>query len=187
MGEDAAHVVRDRPHDKAVEQRHLAPGTGAGDDPPGRQKAKVAHRRVEPLGPALGIFLRHCKRPRDAPPGVLDRLVNGLAGDRPIGRPPEPVFHVPDLLRDRGDGSHVCAFTNVRRRLCQQPRQSASSAFVRGPFGSADVPGKITRPVASPSCPAQGKQNPAGQVFRLRRLHAEARSKRQTGARKKGG
>ena len=110
MGENAAHVVGDRPHHKAVEQGDLAPGAGAGDDPPGRQKLKIAHRRVKPLGPALGVFFRRRDRPGDAPPGVLDRLVDRLAGDRSIGRPLQPVLHVPDLLRDRGDGGHGLRF-----------------------------------------------------------------------------
>ncbi len=110
MGEDPAHVVGDRPHHEAVEQGHLTPGAGAGDDPPGREKAEIAHRRVKPLGPALGVGFRRRDRLRDSPPGVLDRLVDRLARDRSVGRPPEPVFHVPDLLRDRGDGRHRRCF-----------------------------------------------------------------------------
>jgi hypothetical protein len=99
MLEDAAHVVRDGAHDEAVEQRHVALGAGAGQDPAGRQILEAGERVVEAVGP-LRAHLRRLglgQRLGDPAPAVLDGLV-----DRRAVRPLEPVFHVPDLLRDRG-------------------------------------------------------------------------------------
>src|SRR6185312_14180882 len=76
MREDAAHIVRDLAHDEAVEERHLAPRPRSGDDAPGRQKAEIAHRRVKAIGPTLRLFFRRGRGGGDAPPGVLDRLVD---------------------------------------------------------------------------------------------------------------
>src|SRR3954451_7437733 len=101
MREDAPHVVRDRAHDEAVEQRDLALGTGPGDDPARRQKAEIVHRVVEPRGPEIRVRLDGGDGTRDAAPAILDRPVERLAG-----RSPEPVLHVPDLLRDRRDRDH---------------------------------------------------------------------------------
>ena len=146
----------------------------------GSSPRKTARPSARGLSPAR-------RAPRDPAPGILDRLVDRLAGDRPLAGALSRYFMSQICCEIEATIAMSAPSRMSEGRLCQQPRQSASSAFVRRPFGSADVPGEITRPVASPSCPAQGKQNPAGQVFRLRRLHAEARSKRQIGARKKRG
>src|SRR5947207_15251383 len=106
MGEDAAHIVGDLAHHEAVEQGHLPPRPGAGDDAAGRQEAEIAHRRVEAIGPQLRLFFGRRGGRGDPPPGVLDRLVDRLARDRSVCRALQPVFHVPDLLRDRGDDGH---------------------------------------------------------------------------------
>ena len=107
MREDAAHVIRDRSHDEAVEQRYLPLGPGPGDDPPRRQKTEIVHRGVEPLGPTSRVLLGGGEGARDAAPGVLDRPVDRLAV-----RTPEPIFHIPDLLRDRRNRDHPpCPFT----------------------------------------------------------------------------
>ncbi len=104
MGEDPGHVVRHGAHDEAVEERDAAPAAGAGDDAPGGQEAEAFERLAEARGPlrAHRVLLRLGKSRRDALPGILDRLVERLAV-----RPLEPVFHVPDLLRDRGDARHA--------------------------------------------------------------------------------
>src|SRR6266550_51123 len=106
MGEDAAHIVGDLAHDEAVEQGHLPSRPGAGNDTAGRQEAEISHRRVEAVGPELRVFFGPRRGRGDPPPGVLDRRVDRLAGDRSICRTLQPVFHVPDLLRDRGDDGH---------------------------------------------------------------------------------
>src|SRR5438105_1693418 len=62
---------------------------------------EILERLVEALGPELGLLLGLGEGGRDAPPALLDRLV-----ERRAVRPFEPVFHVPDLLRDRGDARH---------------------------------------------------------------------------------
>src|SRR3546814_4605055 len=56
--EDPLHGVRDRPHHEAVEQRHRAPGTGTGQDPPGRQEAVTLHRVEEAPGPMCARIRR---------------------------------------------------------------------------------------------------------------------------------
>ena len=101
MRKDPAHVVGDRAHDKAVEQRHRAAAAGAGDDTPRRQELEIGHRRVKPLGPWRGVALGRGERRRHPPPGILDRLVEHL----PRGTP-QAILHVPDLLRYRADERH---------------------------------------------------------------------------------
>ena len=101
MGEDPAHIVRDRAHHKAVEQGDGAAAAGAGDDPARRQEFEILHRPVKTLGPLGRIALGRGERGRDASPSVLDGFVERLAG-----RSLETVFHVPDPLRDRADKSH---------------------------------------------------------------------------------
>ena len=41
--EDRRHIVPDPPHNKTVEQRHLAARTGTGKNAPARQKGKIPH------------------------------------------------------------------------------------------------------------------------------------------------
>ena len=101
LGENPGHVVGHGAHDEAVEEGDVAPGPGAGDDSPGRQEAEILQRLVESLRPQGGVFLGLGEGSGDAPPAVLYRLV-----ERRAVRPLEPVLHVPDLLRDRGDARH---------------------------------------------------------------------------------
>jgi hypothetical protein len=110
MREDAAHVVGDGAHDKAVEEGHLARTARAGDDPTSGQELEIVDRGVEPLGPVRRIALDRGERGRDATPGILDRFVDGLAHAAIVGRRLEPILHVPDLLRDRGDADHEKQF-----------------------------------------------------------------------------
>jgi len=49
--EDRRHVVADRAHDEAVEERDGAAGAGAGDHPPGRQELEALQGLVEPASP----------------------------------------------------------------------------------------------------------------------------------------
>ena len=79
MGEDPAHIVRDRPHHKAVEQRHRPAAARTGDDASCRQEFEIGHRRVKSLGPWRGVALGRGECRRHAPPGILDRLVERLA------------------------------------------------------------------------------------------------------------
>src|ERR1051325_6490634 len=120
MREDAAHVVRDRAHYEAVEERDLPLGPGAGDDPSGRKKTEIAHRGVKPLGPVGRVLLGRGASLRDAAPGILDRAIDRLAGGAL-----QPVLHVPDLLRDRGDGGHLRVLQGSASPLCQCWRFSA--------------------------------------------------------------
>src|SRR5665213_2539085 len=110
MREDAPHVVGDGAHHEAIEERHIARAAGAGDDPAGGQELEVVDRGVEALGPMRGIAFRGGEGGRDAAPGVLDRLVDRLAGHIAMRRRLEPILHVPDLLRDRGDADHSMEF-----------------------------------------------------------------------------
>src|SRR5208283_72897 len=66
-----------------------------------RQELEVGHSRVKALGPQRGVALGSGECGRHAPPAVLDRLVERFAR-----WPFEPILHVPNLLRDRGDDSH---------------------------------------------------------------------------------
>ena len=91
MLEDARHVVGNDAHDEAVEQRHRAPGAGAGEDAPGRQEAEIGHRLAEAVPPRGRIVLGGGERAGDAAPAVLDRAVERRA----VGRV-QTVFHVPD-------------------------------------------------------------------------------------------
>ncbi len=102
--EDAAHVVGDRAHDEAVEQRHVAAGAGAGQDAAGRQELKIDLRIEEGVRPLRGFILRGCQRRSYAPPGILDAPVDRGA----VGRL-EAVLHVPDLLCDGADRRHGVA------------------------------------------------------------------------------
>ncbi len=102
MGEDAGHVVRDGAHDEAIEERDAARAAGAGDHPAGGQELEPGHGLVEALRPERLVRLGLGERIRHPPPGILDGLVHRV----PV-RPFEPVLHVPDLLRDRGDGCHL--------------------------------------------------------------------------------
>jgi len=80
MGKDPAHIVRDRPHHKAVEQRHPRPAAAcACDDAPRREEFEIAHRRIKFRGPQRGVALGRGERRRYPPPGVFDRLVDHLA------------------------------------------------------------------------------------------------------------
>ena len=101
MGEDAGHVVRDRPHHEAVEEGDAAPGAGPGQYPSRGQKLEISQGFIEALGPDLRLVFGHGEGQGDALPAVLDGFVHNRAV-----RPFEPVFHVPDLLRDRCDARH---------------------------------------------------------------------------------
>ena len=98
--EDAAHVVRHRPHDAAVEQRHRPPRASPRRDPPRRQILEPFERAVELFFPFGGVLFHLGQRPRDPPPRILDRPV-----DRRAIRRLEPILHIPDLLGDGGGES----------------------------------------------------------------------------------
>jgi hypothetical protein len=74
------------------------------------QELEVIDRRVEALGPMRRVALRGGEGGRHATPGIFDRLVDRLAHASLIGRRLEPILHVPDLLRDRGDVDHLERF-----------------------------------------------------------------------------
>src|SRR5262249_7635582 len=123
MGKDPAHIVGDRPHHKAVEERDRTAAAGAGDDAPRWQKLEIGHRLVKPLGPQRGIALGGRKRARHAAPGILYRLVERLARHVAVGGRPQTIFHVPDLLRDRADESHGRGFLlSLTREILHQLR-----------------------------------------------------------------
>ena len=88
--EDTGEVVRDRTHDKAVEQGQVPIHTGAGDDPPARQKPKtfeqiqISRCPYLPLGRLDG---RQCVR-------------KPLLGRAEIGLPFGPIAGLPDGMRD---------------------------------------------------------------------------------------
>src|ERR1700737_1986565 len=105
MGKDPAHVVRDRSHHKAIEQSYQPAAAGTGDDPPRRQEFEIGHRRIKSLAPQRGVALGGGKCGRHAAPGILDRLVERLARRRP-----EPILHVPNLLRNRCDNGHALRY-----------------------------------------------------------------------------
>ena len=99
MLEDRRHVVADRPHHEAVEERDLPLGAGAGEDAARRQEAEALERVVEGGLPAAGLRLDRGERAGHPPPAVLDRAVDGRAVRRL-----EAVLHVPDAGRD---GQHL--------------------------------------------------------------------------------
>jgi hypothetical protein len=109
MGEDAAHVVGDRPHHEAVEQRHLPTAAGAGEDAAGRQELEIGHGGAEAFGPFRGLALGRGERFRHPPPGILDRAVERLAR-----RSFQAILHIPNALRDRADESHDRESLNER-------------------------------------------------------------------------
>src|SRR5690606_33471261 len=79
MVEDAAHVVRDRAHDEAVEERDIPVGAGAGADAAGRPEPESLQRLVETLLPMVAIALRRGERAYHPAPAVLHRFVDGGA------------------------------------------------------------------------------------------------------------
>jgi hypothetical protein len=96
--EDAAEVVLDVAHDKAVEQGHTAPGAGAGQNPSRRHEAEIFERLVERHLPFFWILLCGRERAGDAAPAVLYRDI-----DRGAVLGLQPIPGVPDLPGDRGD------------------------------------------------------------------------------------
>src|SRR5207244_433540 len=94
---------------------------------------------------ARGLLLRPGGGMGDAPPGVLDRPV-----DRFTGRPLEPVFHVPDLLRDRGDDRHF-ALSLTKAAKFQFSTAQPFTCICRE-FAGAQVIAVAPRPVARLRC-----------------------------------
>jgi hypothetical protein len=74
--ENAAEVVLDVAHDKAIEQGHAAPSAGAGRDPSRRQEAEIFERLVERHLPLFWVTLCGRERAGDAAPAVLYRDVD---------------------------------------------------------------------------------------------------------------
>ena len=102
MVEDAAEVVGDVAHDEAVEQRHAAVGTSAGQDATGGQEPEIPQSLVELLLPAGRLRFGGSQCPRDPAPGILDGQIDRCA----VGCL-QPVFRIPDLAgywRDPLDG-----------------------------------------------------------------------------------
>ncbi len=95
MFENAVEVVRDRPHDKAIEQGDRAPRTGAGDNSASGQKSEIGERRFKfrPPVPTCARGLRRADGACDARPCRLDRLVAHVARS-------EAIFRIPDFGRD---------------------------------------------------------------------------------------
>ena len=99
--EDAVETVGKGAHDETVEKRHVAIRACTGEDSPGRQKAEILQRSIEPLLPGAAVGLGRGERARNPPPGVLDGAVDRRAVQRL-----EAILHVPDGLGDRG--SETC-------------------------------------------------------------------------------
>ena len=89
------HVVGDRAHDEAIEERDAAARAGAGDHPAGGQEPEPGQRLMETARPQFRVAFRHSERPRHAPPGGVQVGV-GFPGSVA-----EAVFHVPDALGNR--------------------------------------------------------------------------------------
>ena len=86
MREDAAHVVGDRPHDEAVEQRHAALGAGAGDDAAGRQELEILEGGVEAAGPAAPGRARPAATALAMRRHVSSRVLSTAAPSAPLKR-----------------------------------------------------------------------------------------------------
>ena len=94
--EDARHVIGNRAHDKAVEQRHRAAGTGTGEHPSCRQETEVLENAKEAVAPQRALVWPFGQRhgTGDACP----RIRNGLVARGDAGAL-EPVLQIPDLSR----------------------------------------------------------------------------------------
>ena len=95
--EDAAHVVGDRPHDEAVEKRDRPPRPRARRDTSGGEVFEILKRCIESSLPRRRVLFDRGERAGDAAPAILDGRIDGGAV-----RLFQAVFHVPDLLGDRG-------------------------------------------------------------------------------------
>ena len=107
--EDGAEVVLDAAHHEAIEERDGAAGAGAGQDAAGGQEGEVGHRFSEAAGPSFPrTFLFYvCCRPRDALPGVGNRVV-----ERNAVLALETILRLPDLF---GDSGRSCRHVNSLR------------------------------------------------------------------------
>jgi hypothetical protein len=56
MVENADHIVWNRAHHEAIEQRDVTIGPGSGQNPPGGQKLEIRHRFIEARLPYRGVF-----------------------------------------------------------------------------------------------------------------------------------
>ena len=127
--ENSRKIIRDGAHDKTVKQGHFARGSGASQNAPRRQKAKIVQRFAEP---GLPMFAR-CRLFRlgqgagHPVPGVLDGVVQQRAVRRLVA-----VFHVPDA------GGEIVHGTGCRLDLCKSscyvPIQSHCSTGVESCF-----------------------------------------------------
>ncbi len=108
--EDALHRVLNRAHHVAVEHGHfLATGAGIGQDAAGRQEFVALQDGIKLVFPEAVVALRHGDGVGDAPPRVLNCLINGRTVFVLV-----TVFHVPYLV-----GNRVVHF----RYLCYSQKQ----------------------------------------------------------------
>src|SRR2546421_117951 len=94
MGEDAAHIVGDLAHDETVEQGHLPPRPGAGNDAAGRPPAFAGSLQAggcPVLGDANSKFLLCSYYPGGQVPGRKNFSgPTASAASTPLGAPTSP-------------------------------------------------------------------------------------------------
>ena len=86
MAEDAGHVVRDRPHDEAVEEGDVAAGAGAGDDPARRQELEIGERRGKARRPMRPDRARARPAPSRPARQVSSMVLSTAAPSGPLSR-----------------------------------------------------------------------------------------------------
>ncbi len=129
VSEDRAHVVADPAHDKAIEQRHVAPRAGAGENAPGGDEREIRHGVEKTLLPERRAIARVPPKPRRAQRSPRSPLWIG-----PCFRPArKPVFRVPDLLGDRDQSRRPVHNSHVRIPISD----IKCSLFVRAVKGRA--------------------------------------------------